>query len=110
MLLPALYFLGGVFTLEGQPVLGVAAIAALVLVNLAVTRLAPDRVLKTATEVAIAVAQASLLVLCWYAGGQVGLEMLTCSVSILVLALVGLSMGELAATALAMVAVYLVIV
>ena len=115
ILIPAGYFgLNRDLPLTTEAV-AVAMLLTLVVINLFLGWIQPRNVIKPRYAVPVTLAQISLLIAIWWIGGGAALEsgsvlVLTGAAAFLSLAVVGLSLGEIAAAAVAMVAVYFILI
>jgi hypothetical protein len=99
------------FLIEGDPTsatwsLGLLIIAALAASNLALGRARPEVVEDIRLSIAIAVVDALLMAGAWYASGYESFTPVILSLCLLNLALVGVSLGEIATVVLAFVILY----
>lgn len=102
------------FAIAAEPGLATASfawlvVAALVPANLWIARAALSVVASMRASILVAVAYTAAVFGAWYAGGQGSVEVMVVTIALLDLAIVGLTLPELAAIGLAMLGIYAVI-
>jgi len=102
----------GFTALQPLPTTGVIAliVVAMMATNTIIGKINPERVVAPIFAVGVAVFYSGLLLAAWHLGGQGSVPLLVVTIALLDLALVGLSLAELAAVSLAMFFAYAVIV
>jgi hypothetical protein len=90
--------------------LGLTVIAILSASNLALTRLRPEVVESVAMSIAIGLLDAMLVVVAWYASGYESFTPVILSLCLVNLALVGVSLAEIVAIAVAAAILYSIII